>query len=65
MSVEYDLCCKDCKEHVWIGSEGLSGRQFPYLMEGLMDKVSEFLWDHEGHHLVWEMDHLHEDSEKA
>ena len=64
MSVEYDLCCKDCNKHVWLGSEGFSGRQFPYLMPGLMDTLKDFLWDHQGHHLVWEMSEMHEESEE-
>lgn len=53
MSRTYDLGCKDCKESLWIGQGWPDKKRFIYKTENCLAALQKFLFDHEGHNLIF------------
>ena len=53
MSMTYDIACRECKKHLWIG-QGYSKRfhTYSYKDEHGQRHLDRFLFEHQGHTLV-------------
>lgn len=57
MSRTYSIGCKDCLESLWIGQGWPETRGvYIYKKENHIKALEKFLFDHEGHSLVFEDD---------
>ena len=64
MSSDLHIACRDCQKTLWIAQDGLSGRTLYTGEPKTMEKLKDFLFDHEGHTLVFEDWQFHEGFEE-
>jgi len=53
MSRTYSIACNDCKRHIWIAQSSGGQRVLYSGDEKIMQKLKEFLFEHEGHNLTF------------
>ena len=53
MSRTYSIGCKTCQESLWIGQGWPKGKRYIYKGEKHIDALEKFLFDHEGHDLIF------------
>jgi hypothetical protein len=54
MSRTYSIGCKDCKKHIWVAQKGSKSPTFYSGMPEVMQRLTEFLFTHIGHNLVFD-----------
>ena len=65
MSQCYHIACIDCRETLWIAQAGIGGKSFYSGEARTMVLLKEFLFRHEGHHLVFRPDEHFDDFKNA
>jgi len=63
MSTTYSIGCKQCKKHLWVAQTSCGNLNFYSNDAETIDALGRFLFEHEGHDLVFDSDH-HFDSEE-
>ena len=53
MSRTYSIGCKKCLESLWIGQGWPKARRYIYKLERNIQALERFLFDHEGHELIF------------
>lgn len=54
MSQTYSIGCRQCKKHLWIGQSGVGGHRIYSGVLWKMTSLSEFLFEHCGHELLFD-----------
>lgn len=57
MSTTYSIGCKKCKKRLWIAQTSSGNRIFYTADRDAMQALGDFLFDHEGHDLVFNSDY--------
>ena len=53
MSRTYSIGCNICQESLWIGQGWPKGKRYIYKGEKHIKTLEKFLFDHEGHNLIF------------